>query len=105
MSAGLCSIPSLLFAQDFFQLLRPGLDILRPGKPAKGAKGPGLQHFTADTFREEFGIEPHQVNQACTNSKLKRPARFPISVAPHSALLSCGLWERASMPVTGALCV
>ncbi len=53
--------PGSLHLQDFFQLLRPGLDILRPGKPAKGARGPGLQHFTADTFREQFGIEPHQV--------------------------------------------
>ena len=62
VSAELYLIFSLLSAQDFFQLLRPGLDILRPGKPAKGARGPGLQHFTADTFREQFGIEPHQVS-------------------------------------------
>jgi hypothetical protein len=62
VSAAACfDLFSPLPAQDFFQLLRPGLDILRPGRPAKGARGPGLQHFTADSFREQFGIEPHQV--------------------------------------------
>jgi hypothetical protein len=55
-----CSAAAMCL-QDFFQLLRPWLDILRPGRPAKGAKGPGLQDVKADSFREQYGIEPHQV--------------------------------------------
>ena len=73
--ASISSNPTAL--QDFFQLLRPGLDILRPGKPAKGAKGPGLQHFTAEMFRELHGIEPHQV-------PLPPPLPFPFAIWPSS---------------------
>lgn len=50
--------------QDFFQLLRPGLQLLRP--PKKDARdGPGIiagfVAYNSDAFREEFGVEPWQV--------------------------------------------
>ncbi len=49
--------------QDFFQMLRPGLQLLRP--PKKDARdGPGIVAgfvaYNSDAFREEFGIEPWQ---------------------------------------------
>ncbi|EIE26958.1 hypothetical protein COCSUDRAFT_27331 [Coccomyxa subellipsoidea C-169] len=49
--------------KDFFQLLRPGLQLLRP--PKKDARdGPGIiagfVAYNSDAFREEFGVEPWQ---------------------------------------------
>ncbi|BDA43054.1 DNA polymerase I [Coccomyxa sp. Obi] len=49
--------------KDFFQMLRPGLQLLRP--PKKDARdGPGVVAgfvaYNSDAFREEFGIEPWQ---------------------------------------------
>ena len=49
--------------QDFFQMLRPGLQLLRP--PKKDARGgPGVVAsfvaYNSEAFREEFGVEPWQ---------------------------------------------
>ncbi|KAK9915428.1 hypothetical protein WJX75_009044 [Coccomyxa subellipsoidea] len=49
--------------KDFFQMLRPGLQLLRP--PKKDARdGPGIVAgfvaYNSDAFREDYGIEPWQ---------------------------------------------
>lgn len=73
----------LLCMQDFFQMLRPGLQLLRP--PKKDARdGPGVVAgfvaYNSDAFREEFGIEPWQ---ACSSSSFSpfsdRLLAFPSS--------------------------
>ena len=49
--------------QDYFQLLQPGLQLLRP--PKKDYKGPlqgGMVPYTSQVFQEEWGIQPNQVN-------------------------------------------
>jgi len=48
--------------QDFFQLLQPGLQLLRP--PKKHYKGPLLANmvpYTAQSFTDEWGMQPSQV--------------------------------------------
>ena len=49
--------------QDFFQILRPGLQLLRPPK-RDAVDGPGVVAgfvaYNYDAFRAEFGIEPCQ---------------------------------------------
>jgi hypothetical protein len=50
--------------QDFYQVLKPGLQLLRP--PKRDARdGPGIVAgfvaYNYDAFKEEFGIEPWQV--------------------------------------------
>ncbi len=50
--------------QDFFQLLQPGLQLLRP--PKKEYEGPllgGMVPFTTQTFKDEWDLEPTQVWQ------------------------------------------
>lgn len=50
--------------QDFFQLLQPGLQLLRP--PKKDYKGPLLANmvpYTAQSFIDEWGMQPSQVQQ------------------------------------------
>ena len=49
--------------QDYFQLLQPGLQLLRP--PKKDYRGPlqgGMVPYTSQVFQEEWGIQPNQVN-------------------------------------------
>ena len=51
-------------AQDFFQVLRPGLQLLRPPKKdARDGAGivAGFVGYNYDAFKQEFGIEPWQV--------------------------------------------
>ena len=53
--------------QDFFQILQPRLQLLRP--PKRDARdGPGVVAgyvaYSYDAFKAEYGIEPHQVT-AC----------------------------------------
>ena len=51
-------------AQDFFQVLKPGLQLLRPPKKdAKDGAGivAGFVGYNYDAFKGEFGIEPWQV--------------------------------------------
>ncbi len=48
--------------QDFFQLLQPGLQLLRP--PKKDYRGPLLANmvpYTAQSFTDEWGMQPSQV--------------------------------------------
>lgn len=50
--------------QDFFQVLRPGLQLLRPPKKdARDGAGiiAGFVGYNYDAFKQEFGIEPWQV--------------------------------------------
>lgn len=50
--------------QDFFQVLRPGLQLLRPPKKDElGSAGivAGFVGYSYDAFKQEFGIEPDQV--------------------------------------------
>lgn len=61
-------VPSLQCApccvQDFFQVLKPGLQLLRPPKKdAKDGAGivAGFVGYNYDAFKQEFGIEPWQV--------------------------------------------
>lgn len=53
-----------LWEQDFFQVLRPGVQLLRPPKKDE-RDGPGIVAgfvaFNYDAFKEEYGIEPWQV--------------------------------------------
>ena len=49
-------------AQDYFQLLQPGVQLLRP--PKKDYEGPlqgGMVPYTAQVFQQEWGILPSQV--------------------------------------------
>ena len=52
-----------LALQDYFQLLRPGLQLLRP--PKKDAQPhtlvAGMQPYTAASFQAEWGVRPDQV--------------------------------------------
>ena len=51
--------------QDFFQVLKPGLQLLRPPKKdARDGAGivAGFVGYNYDAFKQEFGIEPWQVN-------------------------------------------
>ena len=51
-------------AQDFFQVLRPGLQLLRPPKKdARDGAGivAGFVGYNYDAFKQEFGVEPWQV--------------------------------------------
>ena len=50
--------------QDFFQVLKPGLQLLRPPKKdARDGAGivAGFVGYNYDAFKQEFGIEPWQV--------------------------------------------
>lgn len=54
-------------AQDFFQVLRPGLQLLRPPKKdARDGAGiiAGFVGYNYDAFKQEFGVEPWQVGHA-----------------------------------------
>jgi len=54
--------------QDFFQVLRPGLQLLRPPKKdARDGAGiiAGFVGYNYDAFKQEFGIEPWQVKHTC----------------------------------------
>ena len=54
-------------AQDFFQVLRPGLQLLRPPKKdARDGAGivAGFVGYNYDAFKQEFGLEPWQVPTA-----------------------------------------
>jgi len=45
--------------KDFNQILRPGLELLRPAT-SKTKKGETFNRFNCDSFREAFDLEPHQ---------------------------------------------
>ena len=47
--------------QDFFQLLRPGLQIFRFAKKDQKGLINGLVPYSATAFEEEYGVKPHQV--------------------------------------------
>jgi len=60
--------------QDFFQVLRPGLQLLRPPKKdARDGAGiiAGFVGYNYDAFKQEFGIEPWQVGHTRTLLMLK----------------------------------
>ena len=65
MGALVCQRVTLLWplSQDFFQILRPGLQLLRPPK-RNAVDGPGVVAgfvaYSYDAFKAEFGIEPCQ---------------------------------------------
>ena len=49
--------------QDFFQVLKPGLQLLRPPKKdARDGAGivAGFVGYNYDAFKQEFGLEPWQ---------------------------------------------
>ena len=49
--------------QDFFQLLQPGLQLLRP--PKKDYAGPllgGMVPYNSQSFQEEWDLQPSQVS-------------------------------------------
>lgn len=49
--------------QDFFQLLQPGLQLLRP--PKKDYQGPllgGMVPYNSQAFQEEWDLQPSQVS-------------------------------------------
>ena len=50
--------------QDFFQLLQPNLQLLRPAKKGEGSKTltGGLVPYTQQAFEAEFGLKPSQVH-------------------------------------------
>ena len=51
------------YMQDYFQLLQPGLQLLRP--PKKDYEGPlqgGMVPYTSQVFQQEWGILPSQVS-------------------------------------------
>ncbi len=52
-------------AQDFFQLLRPGLQLLRPPKKSSAGQATvgGLVPYNADAFVAEFGVQPSQARR------------------------------------------
>lgn len=91
----------MLLLQDFFQLLRPGIDILRPGKPAQGSRAPGLVHFTHDNFREKYnGLEPQQARPAvfCLHAYLTAMVRHSEpQITPAFAPIVCN--ESGGNPV------
>lgn len=67
--------------QDFFQLLQPGLQLLRP--PKKDYKGPLLANmvpYTAQSFIDEWGMQPSQVWQPlkCLSVRLSRCVCLPV---------------------------
>lgn len=49
-------------AQDFYQLLRPGLQLLRPLKKSAAAHAVvgGLVPYNADAFVAEYRVQPSQ---------------------------------------------
>ena len=69
--------------QDFFQLLQPGLQLLRP--PKKEYKGPMLANmvpYTAQSFIDEWGMQPSQVRQPlkCLSACLSLSVCWPVCV-------------------------
>ena len=51
--------------QDFFQLLQPGLQLLRP--PKKDYQGPllgSMVPYNAQAFQDEWNLQPSQVSAA-----------------------------------------
>ena len=50
--------------QDFFQLLQPNLQLLRPAKKGEGSKTltGGLVPYTQQVFEAEYGLKPSQVH-------------------------------------------
>ena len=71
--------------QDFFQVLRPGLQLLRPPKKdARDGAGivAGFVGYNYEAFKQEFGIEPWQVGLQRTWSCISSSAfsRYCIPV-------------------------
>jgi hypothetical protein len=70
--------PAHARAQDFFQLLRPGLQLLRPPKKSSAGQATvgGLVPYNADAFVAEFGVQPSQARRPallCAMGRAGRP--------------------------------
>ena len=52
--------------QDFYQLLRPGMQLLRPPKKSNAGQATvgGLVPYNTDAFVAEYGVQPSQVHFA-----------------------------------------
>lgn len=71
-------------AQDFYQLLRPGLQLLRPPKKSAAAQATvgGLVPYNADAFVAEFAVQPSQVRWEATYIMPQVPGVYLLGRRP-----------------------